>query len=177
MKSFRRSHALYFRACNLKEEEIISAICQLTWWLFSCGSQRSLVDDDVSMEKIARLVALHFTSKIANHRSLVEFGPHWTKKATATSTWIAHMVDLKAFFWLFVCEIFRIIELIGGVAQMVERSLSMREVPGSIPGASTNIFCSVSSKFLSRFCLDFGLVLDQFLTQFWLSFGSVSAQF
>ena len=27
----------------------------------------------------------------------------------------------------------------GGVAQMVERSLSMREVPGSIPGAS-NIF-------------------------------------
>ena len=30
----------------------------------------------------------------------------------------------------------------GGVAQMVERSLSMREVPGSIPGAS-KIFLSV----------------------------------
>ena len=29
----------------------------------------------------------------------------------------------------------------GGVAQMVERSLSMREVPGSIPGASNNYFC------------------------------------
>ena len=28
----------------------------------------------------------------------------------------------------------------GGVAQMVERSLSMREVPGSIPGASTESF-------------------------------------
>ena len=28
----------------------------------------------------------------------------------------------------------------GGVAQMVERSLSMREVPGSIPGASTEYF-------------------------------------
>ena len=28
---------------------------------------------------------------------------------------------------------------IGGVAQMVERSLSMREVPGSIPGASITI--------------------------------------
>jgi hypothetical protein len=28
----------------------------------------------------------------------------------------------------------------GGVAQMVERSLSMREVPGSIPGASKNFF-------------------------------------
>ncbi|KAL0110148.1 hypothetical protein PUN28_013650 [Cardiocondyla obscurior] len=28
----------------------------------------------------------------------------------------------------------------GGVAQMVERSLSMREVPGSIPGASTILF-------------------------------------
>ena len=27
----------------------------------------------------------------------------------------------------------------GGVAQMVERSLSMREVPGSIPGASIHI--------------------------------------
>ena len=40
----------------------------------------------------------------------------------------------------------------GGVAQMVERSLSMREVPGSIPGASIPfmilyimiIFCSFS---------------------------------
>ena len=32
----------------------------------------------------------------------------------------------------------------GGVAQMVERSLSMREVPGSIPGASTNIFETLS---------------------------------
>ena len=29
----------------------------------------------------------------------------------------------------------------GGVAQMVERSLSMREVPGSIPGASKFFFC------------------------------------
>ena len=29
----------------------------------------------------------------------------------------------------------------GGVAQMVERSLSMREVPGSIPGASNLSFC------------------------------------
>ena len=28
----------------------------------------------------------------------------------------------------------------GGVAQMVERSLSMREVPGSIPGASNILF-------------------------------------
>ncbi len=27
---------------------------------------------------------------------------------------------------------------VGGVAQMVERSLSMREVPGSIPGASNS---------------------------------------
>ena len=33
----------------------------------------------------------------------------------------------------------------GGVAQMVERSLSMREVPGSIPGAST--------LFMIGFCL------------------------
>ena len=30
----------------------------------------------------------------------------------------------------------------GGVAQMVERSLSMREVPGSIPGASNHNFSS-----------------------------------
>ena len=28
----------------------------------------------------------------------------------------------------------------GGVAQMVERSLSMREVPGSMPGASKVLF-------------------------------------
>ena len=32
------------------------------------------------------------------------------------------------------------IKYMGGVAQMVERSLSMREVPGSIPGASSNLF-------------------------------------
>ena len=31
----------------------------------------------------------------------------------------------------------------GGVAQMVERSLSMREVPGSIPGASKIFFLSI----------------------------------
>ena len=31
------------------------------------------------------------------------------------------------------------IKYMGGVAQMVERSLSMREVPGSMPGAS-NLF-------------------------------------
>ena len=35
---------------------------------------------------------------------------------------------------------FIIIWHIGGVAQMVERSLSMREVPGSIPGASKSLF-------------------------------------
>ena len=40
------------------------------------------------------------------------------------------------------------IEYDGGVAQMVERSLSMREVPGSIPGASTNTFSLFSSKIL-----------------------------
>ena len=33
-------------------------------------------------------------------------------------------------------EIFSSKNMNGGVAQMVERSLSMREVPGSIPGAS-----------------------------------------
>ena len=32
------------------------------------------------------------------------------------------------------------ISIEGGVAQMVERSLSMREVPGSIPGASKLFF-------------------------------------
>ena len=37
----------------------------------------------------------------------------------------------------------------GGVAQMVERSLSMREVPGSIPGAS-KIFHFSKSKYLGR---------------------------
>ena len=34
----------------------------------------------------------------------------------------------------------------GGVAQMVERSLSMREVPGSIPGASTESFIFILSR-------------------------------
>ena len=36
----------------------------------------------------------------------------------------------------------------GGVAQMVERSLSMREVPGSIPGASTKFLKPLRNKIL-----------------------------
>ena len=36
----------------------------------------------------------------------------------------------------------------GGVAQMVERSLSMREVPGSIPGASKIIFQGFSKNLM-----------------------------
>ena len=36
----------------------------------------------------------------------------------------------------------------GGLAQMVERSLSMREVPGSMPGSST-FFFSMSFAFFS----------------------------
>ena len=41
----------------------------------------------------------------------------------------------------------------GGVAQMVERSLSMREVPGSIPGASIN--------FLKFFILEILLLVTE----------------
>ena len=37
---------------------------------------------------------------------------------------------------------------VGGVAQMVERSLSMREVPGSIPGISNNTFFNQIHHFL-----------------------------
>ena len=44
-----------------------------------------------------------------------------------------------------VCEMFAIFPgfyatLAGGLAQMVERSLSMREVPGSMPGFSSLTF-------------------------------------
>ena len=39
--------------------------------------------------------------------------------------------------------IFGFLTVRGGVAQMVERSLSMREVPGSIPGASKNLFAKI----------------------------------
>ena len=44
----------------------------------------------------------------------------------------------------------------GGVAQMVERSLSMREVPGSIPGISK----------LFRKCQQFLLILRNILIRF-----------
>ena len=33
----------------------------------------------------------------------------------------------------------------GGLAQMVERSLSMREVPGSMPGSSTTLFIQLTT--------------------------------
>ena len=41
----------------------------------------------------------------------------------------------------------------GGVAQMVERSLSMREVPGSIPGASKSfsMIYAIMHAFLRNF--------------------------
>ena len=41
----------------------------------------------------------------------------------------------------------------GGVAQMVERSLSMREVPGSIPGASNNIFSQLTQVTQKMVCI------------------------
>ena len=37
-------------------------------------------------------------------------------------------------------QCFTVSHITGGVAQMVERSLSMREVPGSIPGASITFY-------------------------------------
>ena len=48
----------------------------------------------------------------------------WVKKRGGASKWLYVNTLLKN----------------GGVAQMVERSLSMREVPGSMPGTSTYIF-------------------------------------
>ena len=36
-----------------------------------------------------------------------------------------------------ICSVLPDVTTDGGLAQMVERSLSMREVPGSIPGFST----------------------------------------
>jgi hypothetical protein len=38
----------------------------------------------------------------------------------------------------------------GGVAQMVERSLSMREVPGSIPGASKTLVFIARNDFMGK---------------------------
>ena len=48
----------------------------------------------------------------------------------------------------------------GGVAQMVERSLSMREVPGSIPGASKNLFAKI---FFDPFTVKWIIELNGFL--------------
>ena len=49
----------------------------------------------------------------------------------------------------------RRMEMTGGVAQMVERSLSMREVRGSIPLSSTLFFSQSNPSFLFENC--FGL--------------------
>ena len=48
----------------------------------------------------------------------------------------------------------------GGVAQMVERSLSMREVPGSIPGAS-KLFLWLPIFFVYHFEFDFNEIITQ----------------
>ena len=49
-----------------------------------------------------------------------------------------HSVNLRLKYWFS-----GLTDINGGVAQMVERSLSMREVPGSIPGASKIFFHSL----------------------------------
>ena len=47
----------------------------------------------------------------------------------------------KAFdYGTIVTEYSLALGVVGGLAQMVERSLSMREVPGSIPGSSIKLF-------------------------------------
>ena len=60
-------------------------------------------------------------------------GTFWTRFQSGPSCWLVSFGGLrlasKGFF-----------TSTGGVAQMVERSLSMREVPGSIPGASSLTF-------------------------------------
>ena len=53
----------------------------------------------------------------------------------------------------------------GGVAQMVERSLSMREVPGSIPGASPEIFSSCDELYYTAFWAFIPFLLFHFTTK------------
>ena len=48
--------------------------------------------------------------------------------------WIRPLVNQYSFIFLMIA--------VGELAQMVERSLSMREVPGSMPGFSTFLFFS-----------------------------------
>ena len=51
----------------------------------------------------------------------------------------------------------------GELAQVVERSLSMREVPGSMPGFSKKIFCFFN--FFVVFCLHVKSTVAEFLNQ------------
>ena len=46
-------------------------------------------------------------------------------------------------------------ECVGELAQMVERSLSMREVPGSIPGFSIFLLISKSRRLIPGFFISF----------------------
>ena len=60
----------------------------------------------------------------------------------------------------------------GGLAQMVERSLSMREVPGSMPGFSNSDFFCFSTLFLFFISLSSGTsmqIMDNKNTLFILS--------
>ena len=68
---------------------------------------------------------------------------------------------------------FRTVTVTGGVAQMVERSLSMREVPGSIPGASKFLFYIIFFYFFYIFYLYFlqdSFVSSEWKTQFCIKF-------
>lgn len=53
------------------------------------------MDDDIPMEKVTRLVTFHSGGKITNHGFLVELGTLRTQKTSATTSCIAHMIDLK----------------------------------------------------------------------------------
>ncbi len=61
------------------------------------------------------------------------------QRKASLGTWTKIYLTSNGHYWLKMLKFGRYC-IDGGVAQMVERSLSMREVPGSIPGASKIFF-------------------------------------
>ena len=70
---------------------------------------------------------------------------HFDEQVFVSRTWLTKLPTYEIWHKLTKDTI---IFISGGVAQMVERSLSMREVPGSIPGASKPYFWYGKSNFL-----------------------------
>ena len=126
--------------------QYISSLLTLSWFTYTkvedfglVASQQYLKLDrhDINLEDM-KLMNLHVKTRLCNRWSSMNRNFTKCQKRLFKSFHQYQVQHLFKYFHFNLCC------RNGDVAQMVERSLSMREVPGSIPGISTFSFFFLS---------------------------------